>query len=173
MAMVLYDNQGNYIVGGQLLLATKRGNQIPNDRAPQMLPERMAAARDMVVKHHHTAVPRALSSTYNCVGMVFASRRTCIDIEEFQMIQREDEYTALKSLDDAVVGDVVVYRNDEGQACHVGLVASRAENPVTGRPETMVLSQWGRDGEYFHRIDDVHEAYGTRTEVWTDRKGLA
>ena len=66
-------------------------------------------------------------------------------------------------------GDVVVYRDEEGFVVHVGLVTEVETNVKEATWEVSVLSQWGGDGEYFHRIDDVSPLLGKPTEYWTDR----
>lgn len=67
------------------------------------------------------------------------------------------------------IGDVVIYRSDNREISHVGLIAKITVIVERGQREITVLSQWGADGEYFHRIDDVHPNLGRPTEFWTDR----
>jgi len=168
--MVLYDERGNYLVGGQLPLTTRKGRQIPNDRRPEQHPERLRAAKEIVLGHHHTARPRSLTGLYNCMGMVFATRRTWIEPGELQMIVEDDDYHRLDPGDEVIRGDVVVYRDATGYVSHVGLVADVQHDLRRGTREITVLSQWGQDGEYFHRVDDVNPFLGTPTEYWTDRR---
>ena len=33
-----------------------------------------------------------------------------------------------------------------------------------------VLSQWGDDGEYIHKLTEVPNEYGKAEEFWTDRR---
>jgi cell wall-associated NlpC family hydrolase len=93
-----------------------------------------------------------------------------IDDEHVGMILREDGYRKLDNPSEAVLGDVVVYRNDGGEISHVGILVSVQLQLEVGGQELTVLSQWGADGEYFHRIDDVNPRLGQPTEIWTDRK---
>jgi hypothetical protein len=104
------------------------------------------------------------------MGMVFASRRTWIEPEELQMVLEDDDYHRLSGPDHAVQGDIVVYRNAQGNVEHVGLVAIVNVNLSQAVREITILSQWGADGEYFHRVDDVPERLGTPAEYWSDRK---
>ena len=67
------------------------------------------------------------------------------------------------------IGDVVLYRTDDHQISHVGLIANIAVMVERGHREITVLSQWGADGEYFHHIDDVNPNLGEPSEFWTDR----
>jgi hypothetical protein len=168
--MVLYDEEGNFLVGGQLPLATRKGQTIPNDRRMERHPAAMQAARDMFLKAHPTLRVRSLSAVYNCMGMIFASRRTYVEPEHLQRILEDDEYQRIPSRDEALPGDVVVYRNEQGTVVHVGVVAQMITNLREGTREVEVLSQWGGDGEYFHRADDVHPQLGSPSEYWSDRK---
>ena len=166
--MTLYDERGYYLVGGQLPLATREGRQIPNDRRPQVRPEIMRAARDIVVGSHPTVRARSLSAVYDCMGMVFGSRRVWIDTDELELILDGDDYRRLSDGGEVTEGDVVVYR-DEDVVTHVGIVARTRQNLAQAVTEITVLSQWGRHGEYFHGIDDVDSRLGTPAEFWTDR----
>lgn len=168
--MVLYDERGGYLIGGQLALETRKGNQIPNDRAPERHPDSLRAAKEMHENSHSTVHARSLTGVYNCMGMVFAARRTCIDTDELPMIFNDDEYKRLDSLNDVMKGDVVVYRDDTKHVSHVGLVFDVRPDIKEGTPDITVLSQWGRNGEYFHRVDDVHPFLGTPVEYRTDRR---
>lgn len=168
--MVLFDDQGNYIIGGQLALQTKKGQQIPNQRCPQRHPDSMRAARDMVEGNHTTAKSRSLVSSYNCLGMVFATRRTWIEPDHLQMILDDDDYQLVSSESDVQPGDVVVYRNASGEVTHVGIVARKETEPRDATYKITVLSQWGKDGEYFHDINDINVLLGTPSEYWTDRR---
>ena len=80
--MVFYDERGNYLVGGQLPLATRKGKQIPNDSRGEQPPFRLQAAKDMFETSHDTVKARSLTGVYNCMGLVFGSRRTWIDPDE-------------------------------------------------------------------------------------------
>ena len=169
--MTLYDVKGNFLVGGQLPLATRSGRQIPNDRRPEIHPDIMGAAREIVLSEHDSARVRSLSGVYNCMGMVFASRRTWIDTEELGEVLRDDQYRRLSDEDEVIEGDVVVYR-DRDVVTHVGIVARVQPDLTQAVTNITVLSQWGRDGEYFHRIDDINPRLGTPVEFWTDRTGV-
>jgi len=123
----------------------------------------------MVLPRHPSARVRSLSSVYNCMGMVFASRRTWIDPEHLYMILEDDDYRRVLHEGELVRGDLVIYRDEEGHVTHVGLVAEVRTNLREARWEVIVLSQWGEVGEYFHHIDDVEPNLGKPTEYWTDR----
>lgn len=81
------------------------------------------------------------------------------------MILRDDEYRRI-TLSDCQAGDVVIYRNEEKDIVHVGII-------VETRPldaDACVLSQWGNNGEFFHDLHDVGPGLGQPVEYWTDRK---
>jgi len=93
---------------------------------------------------------RSLRSTYNCVGMVFANRRTFIEPEEIPMILQDDEYIEVRP-DDLMPGDVVLYKDPKTEDIkHVGLVL--AAEMMFETKKIRVLSQFGRDGEYIHDL---------------------
>ena len=106
------------------------------------------------------------------MGMVFATRRTCIEPEELTMILEDDEYRSLPTDEEPQLGDVIVYRGEDGSVTHAGLVAALRINLEDASRELTILSQWGSDGEYFHRPEDVNPRLGTPAEYYTDRRGL-
>lgn len=170
--MILLDSQGEYLLGASLPLATKKGTQIPNERRREHAPIRLQAAKDTVIQNHPFARMRSLSATYNCMGMVFANRRTWIDTDHLQLILQEDNYRQT-NVEDLQPGDVVVYRDELGYVKHVGLVSSievDLANLTEDERKVTVLSQWGADGEYFHPVDEVNKLLGNPTEYWTDRR---
>jgi hypothetical protein len=168
--MVLYDSRGDYLVGGQLSLDTRKARQIPNDRRLEQNPVRLEAAKECILKHHTSAQCRSLTGVYNCMGMVFASRRTCIDTDSITMILEDDEYRRLQPSDEVAKGDVVIYKDNDGHVSHVGLVVDIKPDLVQAENKIKVLSQWGQDGEYFHDAEDVNPRLGIPTEYWTDRR---
>jgi hypothetical protein len=111
---------------------------------------------------------RSWSELYNCMGLVFGSRRTHIDIVSLRFILKEDGYRRLSGPDEANLGDVVVYADSVPR--HVGIVARIDVNLARGLRELFVISKWGEDGEYLHEVKDVPELYGSPIEYWTDRE---
>lgn len=150
-------------------LDTRRKRFIPNSQPPERPPESLKAA----VKICTNIVPgiefRRASATYNCVGLVFASRRTAIEPEHLQMIIEDDGYKRIKNEKDVKKGDIVLYR-DRNEYTHIGIIVGVRTNIVNCKFEFTVLSQWGRDGEYVHSVDKVPEQYGNDWEFWTERE---
>jgi len=151
-------------------LATRAGSFIPNVRRREQPPARMKAAWDLW-KRKHDIVPRSYSSSYNCMGMVFASRRTWVEPDSLDMILREDGFRKI-SVSEAVLGDIVVYRDDSSGFAHVGLVLSKSADVEHASWRVEVLSQWGADSEYFHDANDVPLLLGKPQDYWTERRTL-
>jgi hypothetical protein len=147
-------------------LSTKAGQHIPNVRRLERSPISLRAALDVWTTERPDAILRTISNTYNCVGMVFASRRTHVDVEHLPQIYLEDLYRTVPSPE---LGDVAVYRDEADTMQHVGVVVGVEVNFATGQRSPTILSKWGGDGEYVHPPDHVPEAFGRITEYWTDR----
>jgi hypothetical protein len=105
------------------------------------------------------------SALYNCMGLVFASRRTTISIERVREILLHDRYSK-RNFWEPQVGDVVVYTNDdEDEPVHVGFIYEKRIIVDQNDDGITVLSKWGDKGEYLHRLNDFPE--GRPTELWT------
>jgi hypothetical protein len=150
-----------------ILLVTKAGNRIPNEQRRPFHPDQVAASLRLWATERPNAKLRSKGSAgYNCVGLVFASRRTCVDTESVEWILREDGFRRLTGPEHIVVGDVVVYRRD-GQISHVGWIST--VDMGLGVRRVTVQSKWGFEAEYLHPLDHLPTAYGTPAEYWTDR----
>ena len=103
------------------------------------------------------------------MGMVFANRRTCVDIDHVGVILEDDGYRQITDSNELQIGALVVYKDDSGNPSHVGIVYYLGPYHPDETRDIFVMSQWGRDGEYFHRIDDVNRNLGRPAEYWTDR----
>ncbi len=151
-------------------LATERGTFIPNERRRERSPESLKAAQQLWTQKYPQIRPRSLTAVYNCVGLAFASRRTCIDPEYLKMILIEDNYRLLSGEHEVEIGDLVLYRAIKYQYSHIAVVVNKSKNVKNATFEITVVSQWGADGEYIHLIDEVPDSYGKIKEFWTDRK---
>ena len=167
--MSLLNSHGGYLIPPELPLTTRKGTKIPNEQRNQRSPATMQAAESIMRGGRPSVRTRSLSSIYNCMGMVFSSRRTCIDPDHLHTILKEDDFHQVRDNGDIKCGDVVVYKDSGGSVTHIGIVVEARPNVSTGSWEITVLSQWGGDGEYFHLIDEVHPSLGQPAEVWTDR----
>jgi len=150
-------------------LATSRNRRIPNARRPERVPEALAAAMQFVTESHPSARLRSLTGTYNCIGMAFANRRTCIEPHHVQMILEDDGYAEVNPAD-VVPGDLLVYRDRFGTISHVAVVISHEPDLANARWKTTVISQWGYDGEYFHDHADVNQLLGRPDRFYSEKK---
>jgi hypothetical protein len=101
-------------------------------------------------KKHPSADHRrgAASSSYNCHGLTFGSRRTGIDDPAaVREILQHDDYVKIDRKD-LLPGDTVIYIDNEGDITHSGIVI---EVPPLG---AKILSKWGECQEVIHLIGD-------------------
>lgn len=71
-------------------LVTRLGNSIENSRRKEIELKTLRAGHEQLFSGKHpTAKLRALSNSHNCMGMVFASRRTCIDEDDVPVLLGE------------------------------------------------------------------------------------
>lgn len=102
---------------------------------------------------------------YNCVGMIFSSRRAWIEIDHLHDILCKDGYAKI-SKENLDVGDVVVHTRVKPE--HVGLV-TYVPRLESDDKRIRVLSKWGADGEIEHFIDVVPEGFGKPSEYWSEK----
>lgn len=94
---------------------------------------------------------------YNCHGLTFGSRRTCIDeAYSISRILSDDSYK-LVAINHIMPGDVVLYFDGDGTVSHSGIVVEVPDSlPMFPR----VVSKWGVAGaEYLHWVH--RSPYGT------------
>jgi hypothetical protein len=156
-------------------LSTALGTPIENIRREEFFPAKMEAAIQYSKKMCPNAQLRSATSIYNCMGMVFASRRTCVGIDDLEpvlrLILREDGYREVTNPADLKEGDVVVYKdNNSGETTHVGIVSRITPDLLNASYLIEVTSQWGAHGEYVHKADEVPHFLGQPAEFWTDRR---
>jgi hypothetical protein len=104
--------------------------------------------------------------------MVFACRRAWIESTDLETILPADGYRRLANVSDVVPGDLVLYKNYTGAYSHVGVVLDRC--PVISNDDLgiLVLSKWGKEGEYVHPAEKVPLLCGKPVEFWTERETL-
>lgn len=154
-----------------LAVHTRNNWPIPNETAP----EKNAVSQQASIELWRELLPdaklRSISATYNCMGMVFASRRSHIHPKYLRKILKDDGYRPVQRTADVEVGDVVVYL-EAGDVSHVGIVVTKKPNIEEGRIDFDVMSKWGHDGEYIHDLHDVPSVFGKELEFYTDRRAL-
>jgi len=150
-------------------LATAKNRRIPNARRSERSPEALAVAQQWIRRRHPSTRLRSLTATYNCIGMAFANRRTCIEPDHVHMILNDDGYVEV-SPSEVEPGDLVLYRDDRGDISHVAVVVRHEPDLEKALWRTTVLSQWGSDGEYLHDCADVNEMLGKPDKFYSERR---
>ncbi|MCH8877874.1 MAG: hypothetical protein IIA89_13815 [Chloroflexi bacterium] len=154
-----------------LKLSSKTGNWIRNVRKIARPPAAMVDAESYAHAQCPGIATRSLSSTYNCAGLVFASRRTVILMGELNRVLREDEFRPVTQKAQLKPGDLVTYKvRLDGEVRHIGVVMSTTPNPEAAEVDVTVLSQWGYDGEYIHDEENVPVLFGQIREYFTERR---
>jgi len=112
--------------------------------------------------------------TYNCAGLVWASRRTSIfEEEEYVKIMNEDGYRELQENESPEIGDIVIYSWHTRGIIHIGMLTSFESLHSSGSDLPVILSKWNSiSSEDFHLVDDVgtlfeHDSLTHR--FWTER----
>jgi hypothetical protein len=154
-----------------LKLETRGRRWIHNVLRPEAAKNQMLERISISLGACPRAKPVSASALYNCYGLVFAARRTAIvDEDDVVAILEDDQYRKLPwDPKTWLPGDIVIYRNEEGEIVHTALVASTSVD-LSGKDVTVyVLSAWGECGEYLHPIDEVPPLLGKPTEVVAQR----
>ena len=92
-------------------LGTHRTKHIENEVQPEWSPEQLAYAIETVKNTNPEAILRSASAIYNCVGMVFATRRTSVEPKFVTTFLEDDDYSSLDSIveTELVLTDSVVW----------------------------------------------------------------
>ena len=150
-----------------IALSTKQGNRIPNFRKHNRRPESLLEAKRIWTERFPNIRNHSLDATYNCVGLVFAFRRVWVEDDHLPWLLSEEDYHAV---DRPEVGDLVIY-SDEKTMRHVGIVVNVTPDVRNAEWDVTVLSQWGQDGEYIHRLRDVPlQQFGYNIRFYSERK---
>lgn len=92
----------------------------------------------------------------NCHGWVFTGGRYCVPGASVDAILSDNGYARE---DVPRPGDLVVYRDDDGEPVHTGVVKAIGEGGFV-----LVESKWGQLDVFWHTVDT--RAYGTRFDYW-------
>lgn len=123
--------------------------------------------RDLATENKFVRNLRSVSPfMYNCVGMIFSSRRAWIEMDELQQIFDEDDYYSIR-FEDICAGDIVIYTKGRSRR-HIGLI-TYVERQGSALQRVLVVSKWGADGEIEHELSAVPKGYGEPTEYWSER----
>ena len=151
-------------------LSTLDGTHIPNVRRPEDPPEMRRSAIEIFKNSNPDAKLRSLSSVYNCVGHIFAARRTHVDSDQLPMILKKDGYSRVDDIQRLWVGDIVIYENAAGEPTHVGQVIEIQSGLQGAGRKVVILSKWGTYGEYVHEVSDVPLMLGSPKTYWSERR---
>src|SRR5262245_65703264 len=92
-------------------LSMRRGSHIRNERRRESAPEALRASVREFSAIFPSAKLRSITATYNCFGLTFGGRRAWVHEDALPLIFEEDEYRLTTT---PSVGDLVIYRSDEG-----------------------------------------------------------
>jgi hypothetical protein len=132
-----------------LRLDTKQGNAIVNQQSFEIPNFERAQFRDLQTRFNAMQVRTDPTPIFNCHGLTFAARRTCIsDSAEIAKILKEDAYMEIPA-DEVLPGDVIIYHSENGDYEHSGVVVeSPAQSESLKIPR--VVSKWGKYCEVLH-----------------------
>jgi hypothetical protein len=155
-----------------LPIFTRSGWEIPlpdqSEKPPIQDPRLVSIRANALLEKGPNRKIRSISGyPYSCVGMLFASRRAFVEIDHIYEILHHDGYRQLLR-NDVMRGDIVLYKNG-AKPSHVGLIIQAELLQHSTHLDILVLSKWGKDAEFIHRIEDVPDIYGQASEYWTER----
>jgi hypothetical protein len=138
-------------IRGNLSTETRLGNLIDNyfDRS-DLVPGTLMRCESLKAQYpredHRRGVP---STSYNCHGLSFASRRTGIsDPTVVRSILQEDDYVKVDRAR-LLTGDTVIYVDDQGDIVHSGIVVE-----ILQLGGAKVVSKWGDCHEVIHSLSE-------------------
>jgi hypothetical protein len=157
----------------EIILQTRVGHDVTNSQSCE--PDQRSRYRyDLIRRDHLAWVNRKPAcGVYNCFGLVWASRRTAIyDEQSVSQILTEDGYRQLRSDEQPLPGDIVLYlrsSNEIRDTLHAAIILELEQHGAGKVPR--VLSKWNDVcGEDIHAIRDVPPSLKNCTiEFWTDR----
>jgi hypothetical protein len=163
--------QGRVCVGMSFspVIQTRMGREIMID----VLPEEPAHVQEKYHRRYCREFPentlrRGPTCAYNCFALAFACRRGWVAAESVDTILEDDGYRPLAPEEEALPGDVVIYRDgDTDEFEHVGVILEMRTLFPGSKPFPYVVSKWGYGPEYLHMA--ARSPYGTDFTVHTER----
>lgn len=177
-----------------IVLHTRRGRSIDNMIECEPGPRELGLYQNMVERHTASGwrERRPATGVYNCIGHVWASRRTSVfgpNTELYvSMIFIDDAYRILNAQSENIcIGDLIVYWASDASGMprrsflHVGVVIELKDGPTgTSQKVPWILSKWNStSGEIFHHYNDhplldyvpFLERHKQKVDIefWTDR----
>jgi hypothetical protein len=152
------------------LYTRRRRSFIRNVQRKQLPREVIQARTEPNLQIDHRIQLLSCATTYNCFGLVFASRRTCISEEDIPRVLQDDGYRTLPW--DAATwrpGDLLLYSDGSEQISHVGEIVRIEHDLLGGDPAVWIISAWGETGEYLHPPEAVSYRLGRPFRVVSQR----
>lgn len=151
----------------ELELETAQGNHVSNSQSNEPVPAPTILGFETRWRHRFPhIVERSKRSTgsYNCHGMVFASRRTQIyDPEQLRLILRDDGYNQIPDAE-VLPGDIALYVHESGAIDHSAVVVELPpEDSLLKIPK--VFSKWGTWVEVIHWANECPWAQEAGTSI--------
>lgn len=167
-------------IEGSIVVHTRQGNPLENFISCEPAFQKQNTYRLLRTQHGaNWTMRKPATGGYNCAGLVWASRRTCLtNPKDYRRVLAEDGYRQTNE-SDLVAGDVVAYvKADEigkvalPEILHVARVCELRPHKIAG-PIPWVISKWDcQYGEDFHAVRDCPQLAGGEDfelEFWTDR----
>ena len=153
-------------------LATRKGRPIENEQCldvPPFKSEMLIASMHRRYRFVHMRRPPA--GLYNCHGLTFACRRTCVGIlnpKSIETILDDDGYRQIGAAFIETGDTLVCY--DGSEISHSGIVThvDRGDLATGVFAVVYVCSKWGQESEYIHMVNQGPYAQH-RITYWTDR----
>jgi hypothetical protein len=162
-----------------IVVQTHRGRDIQNSIEPPVGDAERRKYERLLQQFGQNWVRRKpATGVYNCAGHVWASRRTSIFEEsEYEAILKDDGYRQLEEGERPLVGDLVLYRDQDARIgfLHVGIIVELRPGITAESPRIpWVLSKWdSASGEVLHQLTDAGHFYRAPfapvAEYWTER----
>jgi hypothetical protein len=127
----------------------------------------LTPVQEQEVQHVQIRLLRLIRSApaderYNCYGWVFTDGTYWVYETDIPQILQDNGY---REVEVPEAGDLILYRDAEGQIAHCGLVRVAGADGLI-----LIESKWGEMGRFIHRPEDC--TYGGRwTYYHTDRPG--
>lgn len=152
-------------MASSIIIQTRRARQILTAQYPDEPPLKVAAyERKFSRMYPDNTLRRRATAAYNCYGLVFACRRAWVMIESVKDILSDDGYRQLRTGEQPLPGDVLIYVED-GLPEHVAVIVELFSIGQTVIPK--VISKWAAGPEYVHMA--TRSPFGTNYTCWTER----
>ena len=154
-------------------LQTSERNDIINQQFTALTQQDIMGGAAIEKQYPLAKFKENLTPVYNCHGLTFASKRTWIYLpSEVEKILKDDKYIEIKSENDVLPGDVVIYYDNDG-ASHSGMVI-QVDLPATLHDlvNIVVLSKWGRLKEVIHNVNYSPYSLSITKKYWRINHGF-